>query len=288
MLLDQLIVALTLIVLLIASYIDIKTSEIPDLLNYSFLFGIFGLRLIFAITGGWHIVLGGILGFAVCYALASLFYYTHQWGGGDSKLLMGVGAAIGIRYPLGNQSILLLWFLLGLLFIGALYGLLWMIILGVQKRKQFVVAFTPLLAQYRITNWSTGIVSLILVIILGIWNISLSWVGLFPIFLFYLIMFIKSIEQSCFTREIPVQQLTEGDWLARDVIVHNRTVVHAKTIEREDLKELRSLHAQGKVHLVTIKEGVPFTPSFLASYLVVIVGYSYWIPVVATFFGAAG
>src|SRR3989344_5425440 len=119
MFLEPILIILTIITLLIASYTDIKTREIPDWLNYALLFSALGIRTIFSINHGYQILLSGILGLAVCFLIANLFYFTKQWGGGDSKLLMSIGAIIGISYPLTIQSLNLFFFFLLLLIIGA-------------------------------------------------------------------------------------------------------------------------------------------------------------------------
>ena len=75
--LSIILITITFIVLLIASYIDIRTREVPDWLNYGLIFTAFGIRIIYSFSLGWEIILSGILGFIVCLGLAFLFYYTN-------------------------------------------------------------------------------------------------------------------------------------------------------------------------------------------------------------------
>ena len=86
----------------VASYTDLKKREVPDWLNFSLIFSALGLRSIFSFEYGWSLLLDGILGLLVCLGIAYLFYYTNQWGGGDSKLLIGMGAIIGLGFNLQN------------------------------------------------------------------------------------------------------------------------------------------------------------------------------------------
>src|SRR3989344_3125195 len=139
---------ITILTLLVASYADIKTREVPDWLSYSLIFSALGIRAIFSVESGWSIFLSGVLGFTVCFVIACLFYYTSQWGGGDAKLLMGMGAMIGLAYPFSADSFNLLFFFLALLFIGAAYGLLWMLMLAVRKRKLFWLDFKRAVNEY--------------------------------------------------------------------------------------------------------------------------------------------
>ena len=47
--LEIILISLSLIVLLVASIFDIKTREIPDLLSYSFIASVLGIRLIYSL-----------------------------------------------------------------------------------------------------------------------------------------------------------------------------------------------------------------------------------------------
>ena len=63
------------------------------------------------------------------------------------------------------------------------------------------------------------------------------------------------------------KNLTEGDWLERDVKIGRSVIkrsVHGLSLE--DIKRLRKAKKR-----VLIKEGIPFTPAFLAAFL--IMGY---------------
>lgn len=91
-----------LFVLLAASITDLKTREVPDWLNFSLLFAALGIRLLISYhEKDYSIFAEGIFGFAVLFAFACFLFYTGQWGGGDSKLLMALGAVFGLRYTPG-------------------------------------------------------------------------------------------------------------------------------------------------------------------------------------------
>src|SRR3989338_8765637 len=112
------------LVLAIGSYTDFRTREVPDWVNLG-LIGIgLGLSALFSIIY-WKInfILASILGFAAFFALAWLMFQFGQWGGGDSKMLMGLGAVIGIDVL--SKNFFLSGFLANALLVGALYGLLW-------------------------------------------------------------------------------------------------------------------------------------------------------------------
>lgn len=264
---ELLLLILTVLALLIASYSDLKTKEVPDWLNYGFVFAAVGIRAIYSFQNGWSFLITGLLGLAVAYLLALLFYYTHQWGGGDSKLLMGMGAAIGITYPFNSSSFILLWFLLLLLLSGAVYGLVWLLVVALKRRSCLVPELRSLLGRHKKIHLSIGFASLLL-FSGGIFVSSLLYLLVFMAALYYLLLFLVAVQYCCFVSERETKVLVEGDWLAEDVVVHGKTIVKKKTLHKEDIQKLRDKN----ISSVMIKEGIPFVPSFLIAYLLLIIG----------------
>jgi Flp pilus assembly protein protease CpaA len=265
---DVILILLTLTVLMIASYTDIKTREVPDWLNFSLIATALGIRSIIATFQGFNVLLSGLLGFAVCFGLAFLFYYTNQWGGGDSKLLMGMGAIIGISLPFSAESLTLLWFFLSLLFIGAVWGLIWMVGVALRKRYLFITRFISSLKKNKIFHIFIATLTLSF-IILAIFH-PFTWpLILFPPLIFYLLIFVTSVEKSCFyVRKFP-KDLTEGDWMSENVVVNGNKLLCRKTLTRKDLSLLINLKKKKKINTVLIKEGIPFVPSFLFAFIVI-------------------
>ena len=276
------IVTVTMITLLIGSYTDIKTREIPDWLSYGLIFAALGIRSIFSVSLGWDILLSGILGFAICFLFAYLFYYTNQWGGGDAKLLMGMGAMIGINYPFTSSSFNLLIFFVALLFLGAIYGLIWMIVLAI-KNKLFWLEFKRVIKENHKTHLILIIVSALL-IVLFIFYPFLWPIVIFPLGIFYLFLFINTVEKNCFIKKIHINDLTPGDWLAEDVKLNHKLVMKKKTLEEDDLDKLKQLHLEHKLKEVLVKEGIPFIPSFLFAYLFLLFGKEIWLWLTKTIF----
>jgi len=287
MLYEVIIITLALVVLLIASFTDIKGREVPDWLSYGFIFAVIGIKLIFSIQDNWSLIISGLLGLLAGILIACILYYTHLWGGGDSKLLMGMGALVGINYPFNFSSLNLLWFFLALMLLGAIYGLIWIFGLAIYKRRLFIPEFTNQLYLYKKIHLVLGIISAILFIFF-IYNsdkgYSFLWPMIpFPLLILYLIIFVSSVECSCFTKKIEVKQLTEGDWLAEDIIIDAQVAVKKKTLELEDLQKINQLHEQKKIHKVVIKEGIPFVPSFLFAYLFLTFGTQLTVKLIKSF-----
>ncbi len=268
MVLDVTLIVLALIFLLIASYTDLKTREVPDWLNYSLIFSALGIRTIFSFEFGWNIIISGLIGFVIALSIALLFYYTGQWGGGDSKLLMGMGAIIGVSYPFQQESLTLFWFFLALLFLGAIYGVMWMVYLSVKKKNLFFTEFKGLIDRNKSVHLSSGALSLSFLAI-TIADTSFLPFAILPMIIFYLFIFVSAVESSCFINKINPDKLTEGDWLAKQIKINNKLIMRKKTLELNDIIKLRKLHLKGKLNLVSVKEGIPFVPGFLLAYITI-------------------
>lgn len=270
MVLGWVLASTALLAIIIASYCDLRWREVPDWLSYGLIFSALGIRTIFSFTLGWETLVSGLFGFAACFILACLFYYSNQWGGGDSKLLMGMGAVIGIIYPFQKSSWDLLWFFLLLLSLGAIYGILWVGGLAIKERKRFWPDFKKGLYEHKLMHLLLGIASLgmFVLFLFGLkYNFSFMWPLVpFPLVTFYLFLFVTTVENSCFIMKRAVHKLTEGDWLAEEVKINDKIVLKKKTLEKEDLEQLQKLHHEKKIDQVLIKEGVPFIPSFFFAY----------------------
>jgi len=255
----------------VASYSDIKQREVPDWVSYGLLFSAFGIRALASVDLGWKILLAGVLGFLPFLLIAYLFYYTDQWGGGDSKLLMGMGAVLGITYPLTDHSFVILWFFLALLFIGALWGIIWMVFEALRNKEVFIEKFRLSILGYKKMHWLLLTMTFIFLGLSFFFNFILYF-SFFPLAIFYLCTFVNAVEKSCFYHHITPSKLTEGDWLAQNITLGGKKMMVKRTLGAGDIKELRLLHKKGKLETVLIKEGVPFIPSFLFAYLFILFG----------------
>ena len=234
MLFDLVIAVVTFVFLLMATYCDLKSREVPDLISYGLIFSALGLRGIFSPIVGWDLLLSGLLGFAAFFCVAWLLYKSNLWGGGDSKLLMGMGAVIGITYPFTLSSFSVLWFFILLLFLGSVYGLLWLFGLAFTRWTRFKTVFGERLQQYRTAHYGLGIL-----VMGGVFFsfINILWLFfLLPCFFFYLFLFVTTIEDYCFIKRISPLKLTEGDWLDEEVTIGEERFARRRALEREDLE----------------------------------------------------
>ena len=65
-------------------------------------------------------------------------------------------------------------------------------------------------------------------------------------------------------------ELTEGDWIAKEIKVDGKYVTGPKDlgIEKKQIKKLIALYKKRKVNKILIKEGIPFVPSFFIAFIV--------------------
>ena len=267
---------LAFIVLAAGSYTDLRTREVPDWVNLG-LIGIgFGLNALFSIIY-WKInfILASILGFAALFALAWVMFYAGQWGGGDSKILMGLGAIIGIDVL--SKNFFLLGFLANALLVGALYGLSWSFYSVVRHRNKFLKEFGKTMGKEEIRNARGNVLAVFFVLILIVMlvqnnflKIILFYAAFVSIMTLYLWIAVKSVERACMLKYVKPMQLTEGDWIAKDIKIGGKYITGPKDlgIEKKNIRKLIEFYKKGKIKKVLIKEGIPFVPSFFVAYVI--------------------
>lgn len=226
--------------LLAASFSDIKTREVPDWLNYSLIISGVSLHAMEAIIfSDVFTLLNSIIGVLVMFAIALLMFYGGQWGGGDSKLLIGLGALIGFDIttfikPFSFASMPWLFnFLMNLIFIGVIYGVFWSISLAIRKRKKFSADFKKRLNKYR--NYRLALLILLVVFFClsffttnFLIKLMLLIMVIFLVLGFYIWLFAKSVENSCLLKYVEPEKLTEGDWIAEDLAIDLKKVLGNK------------------------------------------------------------
>ncbi len=260
--------------LAVASWTDIRTREVPDWLNYSLIAAALGARgILSAYTGKAEIITEGLAGFAVFLAISLLLFYSGQWGGGDAKLLMGMGALIGFDFSATSK---LADFFILLLVAGAVYGILWTLALGTRNPKIVRKKIKSIRKEKRTRKITKGILGLAAVLVLAALlssstkaRASLAAASLLSILTLYAWQFVTAVEKACMYKRIPPERLTEGDWVAEEIKHNGRTIYSPKElgIGEKQIRTLISMKRRGLIKRVLVKEGVPFVPSFFLAYL---------------------
>lgn len=258
-----------LFILVVGAITDFKIREIPDWLTYGGVVSGIGLRLIWSVHS-WNYTpfLEGAVGFAVFFAVACALYYLGQWGGGDSKALMAIGACLGINLDFNH---IILAFVVNAIWIGGVYGFFGSVFLALKNWPAFKREFREKINSHGIFR----VVPLALLVLLVFFSFFINFslfvksivvlVAVFVPLFYYLAVFIKTVERVAMLRLVSTADLTEGEWIAKDVIVNKKRICGPKDlgISEKQINELKRL----KVRKVLIKIGIPFVPALLAAYL---------------------
>lgn len=264
----SLFLVIALITLIIGTYTDFKTREVPDWLSYGLIFTGVSIHLIYSlITSNWIFLLEGLAGLALAAAIAIPMFYLGQWGGGDSKMLMALGALIGLEFSVKSFLVSLL---VNIFLLGAVYGIIYGAVLAISHRDHFFKKFKKVLSEKRNIKLRTGLILFcILLFILSFFansfRIQILLLILILVISFYLWAFVKAVEKAVMYKFISPSRLTEGDWIAKDIIAKGVRICGPKDlgITKEQIKKLKKLH----IPKVFVKEGIPFVPSFLIAFI---------------------
>ncbi|MBI2138567.1 prepilin peptidase [Candidatus Woesearchaeota archaeon] len=262
--------------LLVGTFTDLKWREVPDWVSYGTIFSGLGIHLLLSIIfGDYRTILFGLAGFLIFLGFAFIMFYSGQWGGGDSKLLMGLGALFGLHWGNGEVPFLASFFL-NVLIVGALYGLLWSFFLIARNRRAFAIELKKILKKKMvITGGFAGIVVSLSLLVAMLFAKNPSGktllgilAGIIPTFLI-LWAVLKAAEKACMFRNVAPTLLTEGDWIAKEIAIDGKYICGPKDlgVSKTAIRKLIAQFRRGKIRNVLIKDGIPFVPSFLLAFI---------------------
>ncbi|MBT3582527.1 prepilin peptidase [Candidatus Woesearchaeota archaeon] len=264
----NIIISVVLITTIIATITDLKKHEVPDFVSYFLIiFGIGTNIIISLLSNSIYPILFSVIGAVALYAFGAALYYTGMWGGGDAKLITGYGANFA-TFPALIAWPFLLTMIFNILFFGAVIGILWGVYLAIKHKKKFAEEIRKLLHKYKkivVLLYVTLI--LIIVLFAFIRNIFIPFIWGAGVILFYLLLSLKAIEESCMYRLIKPKNLTEGDWISEDVKIKDKVVYKPERtgISLSEIIKLQELEKQNKLNNVVVKEGLPYVPAFLVA-----------------------
>jgi Flp pilus assembly protein protease CpaA len=261
---EIILLVLAFVVLIIASFNDLKTREVPDYLSYSLLVIAIILRLLWFISErNINIIIWAPIAFSVLFLFSYLMYRAGQWGGGDVKVMMGLSVLLA-WFPWESTFPFFVDFFLNSLIVGAFYGLIAVCVIGLlnwgKLKKQLLTVDYIILPAIAI---AVAIIFNVLPLVFAMLaSLLVVAVGMFRYF--------KIIEANFLHKDIDVEELTEGDWLLHDVKLSGKNVVKKREVGllTQDLKKLRLLKKNGLLKKVSIKVGIPFVPAFLMSLVI--------------------
>lgn len=278
---DLILIAVGLAGITVGTITDIQKREVADWINYALLFSGLGLRILHsATTANPAYIIAGVIGAATMFGVALLMYYTGQWGGGDAKMLFGLGAIFATFTPVmaspyfGDELLFGQWWhtisamvdgatllflptlFINILMAGAIYGILWSIVQAIIHRRTWIPEYYELARtsrKQRIIGYALFIIASIMFftaddlfkpIALAIMILSIVFIHVKNI--------IKAVEKAGMVQQMPIDKLTEGEWVLDTITTNpkkntekNTVVADAgQTITEEHLAQLDRTPAQ--------------------------------------------
>lgn len=279
---QQLQTIIVLFFLAAAAISDLKKREVPNWVNYGLVAVGLGLGLLESVVASdWRFIAFSISGASAALALASLMFYTGQWGGGDSKLLIGMGAALGLPFAttapflgIGSQFVS---FIFNLVAVSLFYAIAMGLLLALKNKRRFLAELKKQLRSYASLRKFVMVAAVAGIVAIAAANdilVRLSVIVIVAALFFglHLSIMAKAVEKACMLKKVSPLKLTEGDWVAKDVIIGGRRIAGPKDlgVEKRQIRQLISLYRSKKIRTVLVKEGVPFAPAFLIAYAVTV------------------
>lgn len=260
---EAFLICLAVVWLAFASACDFRKREIPDWISFSLIAITLAYRAFYSITNWSDFFTPGLIGFAIFYVLGEGIYRIG-FGGGDAKLLAALGCILPFSQSFWENIEILSVFFISLMIIGAFYSLGFSLFVAVKNKKRFLLAFRHETSKQKKIILGAGVVFLLSLVMVYLDFIFLMLSGLIlisPLILIYS----KAIEETM-VRSVYTSRLVPGDWLYENVKVGSRIVKPKITgLDEKELKILKNY--KGKVK---VKDGVPFTISFLFAFLLVL------------------
>jgi len=258
---------LALVWIIFATVQDLKMREIANWLNFSLIIFALGFRFFYSIfsSGGFGFFYQGLIGLGIFFIIGNLLYYGRLFAGGDAKLMIALGAVLPFSEVfLENLNIFILFFFI-FLFVAALYSLIFSLILALKNFKKFRKEFNFQLDRRKKIIYPALLLSL-LFMLLGLFEILFFSLGIIIFITPYLYLYAKAVDESSMIQKIKTDKLVEGDWLYKNLRIGGKSIeAKWEGLKKADIKIIKR-----KYKTVLIRQGIPFAPVFLITFLVLI------------------
>ena len=251
---------------------DLKRREVDNLWNFSLIAFALSYRLAFSVyTGNYWFFINGLLGLAIFLFLGNLFYYSRLFAGGDAKLVIALGTILPLSYSWITNFKIFGLFVLLFLVMGSIYSLIWAMVLVLENINEFRKEIIKQIKSYRKLFYLFIVGAFVGLIVIYFLSNSLELgilfglvILLFPV----LFVFAKGVEESGLKKWISPAKLTEGEWLYQDIVVGGKKIKASwDGVSAEELRLIKKKYKKD----VLIKEGIPFTPSFLLAFIGILI-----------------
>ena len=255
--------------LVFASIHDLKKRIVPNWLSFSLIIFALGFRFFYSLFNeNFSFFLQGLIGLGIFFIIGNLLYYGRMFAGGDAKLMIALGPILGFSGSFFENLEFFSLFLILFLFIGGFYGLIWSFFLASNNfnilKKEFVKQFN----SNRKTIYAVMVFALFFMV-LGLFENLIFYLGLLIFIMPYLYIYAKAIDDTCLIKTLNVKELEEGDWLHKDLKIGKKVIkMNWEGLNKKEIKEI-----QKKYKKIKIRQGIPFVPTFLISFLVFVYFY---------------
>lgn len=259
-------IVLALVWIAFATFQDLRTREIANWLNFSLIIFALGFRFFYSLfSESFGFFYQGLIGLGIFFILGNLLYYGRFFAGGDAKLMIALGAVLPFSGSFSVNLKIFASFFFIFLFVGAIYSIATSIYFSLGNFKKFKKEFGFQLRKNKKLIYPFFFLGLILMIF-GFSDSMFFVLGILIFILPYLYIYAKAVDESCMIKKIKTSQLTEGDWLYKNMKVGKKTIKATwDGLKKREIKQLRK-----KYKIILIRYGIPFSSVFLISFLILI------------------
>jgi Flp pilus assembly protein protease CpaA len=265
-------IVLALIWIIFASISDLKKREVANWLNFSLIIFAMSFRFFYDLFTieeinfmNFTFFIQGLIGLAIFFVLGNLFYYCRLFAGGDAKLLIALGSILPFYSTFYDNLFIFINFLILFLLSGMVYGIFWSLFLTIKNYKDFKKSYKRFFLKYKKIFFYFFVFGISL-IFLSFFNLIFLFYGILFIIIIFLYSYAKAIDESCMIKEINTSNLTEGDWLYKEIKIGNKNLKPSwEGLNKKDINLIQKNYKN-----VKIREGIPYIPVFLISFLVLI------------------
>jgi len=255
---------LAIVWLIFAAIQDLRSREIANWLNLSLITFALGFRFFYSLfSESFSFFYQGIFGLVIFFIIGNLLYYGKFFAGGDAKLMMALGTILPFSETFSiNLSIFLIFFLIFFI-VGALYTIFSTIYLSLSNFNAFKKEFSANFKKNKKVIFLIFLLGL-LILIFGFWEDVFFLLGILIFLLPYFYVYVKAVDESCLVREIKTNQIREGDWLYKNLKIGKKIIkADWNGLGKKEILQLKKVYKT-----VLIRYGLPFSPVFLISFLI--------------------
>jgi Flp pilus assembly protein protease CpaA len=252
---------------------DLRKREVANWLNFSLIIFALGARFFYSLfySGNFNFLYQGLFGLSIFLVLGNLFYYLKIFAGGDAKLMIALGPILPFSNAFLSNLKFFGIFLCIFFIVGSIYGLCSSFFLAFKNSDKFKREFSKQIKLNKRLFYSSFPFA-ILFLFLGFFEFFAVYFALVVFAFPFLYVYAKSVEEGSMIYNVEVSELTEGDWLYKDIQVGKKTI-EAKW---EGLSKAEIMLIRKKLKKVKIKRGIPFVPVFLISFVLLLFLYLFF------------